>query len=441
MAINSKTKIGGHGEQADRMIRASAEGQASVDRGRSEYNAQVRSGVADTNQRSQMIAGLMDQQASRDQQQSQFDEQMAQRDRQFGQQMDMERERLDLDAAKSGFERGGQGEGPQSDRQKKLAEEMERGRQQVPIGPLDEQSQQRLNDQGQKGLEMDGSKWRPTEERQNEQKIKQYRAETERFKAEVYRDQIGLQYQQARAKRDREAMKSLSETLVKPINSDVEKFDSLMNGKAGENEWNDLKKMAETSEGMEPMLAKDIADRNFSPRVQQFMRAQISQESLKYVVRTGDTSNLKIDWSSPKMKEFTEQVAMQNAVAKAMGPEFSQFAGITSVEDKMTYLNTLSAMMVLQNPDTGEDITGGALPSTGGGGGMAGGGGVPPDNGDAQASRGTTHPYATDEMTQKAIKDRAAGDKTVPPTDSPEFQRRYGKQKTDPWNTGGFGPR
>lgn len=448
MARTSKTVIGGgSGERSDRMMRAAESGQAIVARERDRIDNARRENAANWQNLGQGVANSIQQKASMDQQQSQFDAQMQQRSQQFDRQMAAEQQRTDLDAAKAGFERNGTG----NDRASRLQAEMDRGGQQTSelgqerwggsqgpgqggIGPIDSESQGRLREQGSKPLELDGT-WRPTEERKQQAKRENFQADTERIRAEAYRDQVGAQMQKAQMKGDKDEAKTLATTLVGPVNGMVEQYDRFMKGEPRDSDWGDIADAARGSEEMDPTLSADIKAKQFTPRVQAFMRAAQSREALKYIVRTGDVGNLKIDWTTPQMRAFTEQVSQFNALAKSMGPEFAQFAGINSVADKMSFLNMQAAIAVYTGMDSAPDPTGGMMPSAGappeGGAGAGGEAPMDPNSVGAQNARGTSDPYATDQMTQRAIEARRQG-QNVPPTDSPEFRRQFGNQQRQP---------
>lgn len=416
MARTSKTRMTNSGESGDRMVRASAQGQQSVDRGRQALNSEKRDALNRAETTAGRVGSLMSQHAGREQQGEQFDRQMANQE-----------SRTDLDAAKSGFERGGGGGG---DRAAALEQEMARGAEQMGphVGELDPDSQQRIKDQTSKPMEHDG-RWRSTEERKQEkafdQKQQAFKADTDRIKAETYRDQVGQSVQKAQAAGQVDEAKELRATLAKPINGDVKKFDRMMSGDTTDMDWSDLNDMAKGSAEMDPSLAADIQSKSFTPRVQQFMRSQISREALKYAVRTGSIGDLSVDMTAPQMRAFTEQVSQFNALAKSMGPEFSQFAGIRSVEDKMAFLNTQAAMAVLTGMDQQQapDPTGGMTPSLGDPAAQAEQvPSSPSDDPNAvqnQDSTGTHHRVTTDAETQKAIEDRKAG-KWTPPADQPQ---------------------
>ena len=441
MARTSKTVIGkGSGEMNDRMMRAQESGHRMVSAERDRMDNLRRENQQNYSHLGQGLARSFDNQAAREQQQSQFDAQMQQRGQQFERQMANDEARTDLEGAKAGFERGGGG----NDRAAKLQAEMDRGASQTgggTVGAIGEQEQQNLREQSKKPLEMDGGQWRPSEQGQQIQQRKSFEADTERMRAETYRDQVGASVQKAKMQGNKDEAQQLQTTLAAPVNQMGESYDRFMNDKATEGDWRNLAKMASGIEGFDPSIKHDIEGRNWSPRLQSMMRANQSQEALKYVVRTGDTSNLKtIDWTSPQMQQFTQNVAHFNALAKSLGPEFAQFAGIRSIEDKMSFLNMQAAISVITGMDTAPDPTGGAMPSSGGPMGGEEQGQAPVQM--RTSTRGTSDPYATDEAGLKAAADRRAGATDIPPTDSAEFRRRYGgANERKPSFGAGFGPK
>lgn len=424
MARTSKTVIGkGSGEMSDRMMRASESGRRSVEKVQDRVAGDERRALDRGSEAGrQGVAALGKQQAqkkSMEQQASQFDREMGDREA-----------RTDLEGAKAGKERGG--------RAAQLEQDMQRGAAQTGGGPgeLDPEDQKRLQEQGKKPMEFDG-KWRSTEEAKQEKATKQktdaFKADTDRIKAETYRDQVGAQYQKARMDGKNEEQKLLAEDLARPINGDVKKFDRFQNGEASDGDWGDISKAAEESGIPDQTLYEDIKARNYTPRVQQFMRSKISREALKFIVRTGTTGDISgIDWTAPQMAQYTEQIANVNAMAKTMGPEFAEQAGIRSVADKMAFVRTQAAMMVLSGMDQYEqaDPSGGMLPANPQQEQQQQGGGIDPNSLEAQDSTGTSDRVTTDAETQKAIADRKAG-KWTPPADQPQQRRPMG----------GYGPR
>jgi hypothetical protein len=367
------------GASGDRMVRASAQGNQAVQRGRSELNAEKRAGIEQGERTAGRVGSLMSQHAGRQQQADQFQSSQQQQadqfqssqqesGRRFDAQQQSQNERTDLDAAKSGFERGGA-------RGAQLEQEMQRGGQQMAGGPgaqgatggrgpgeLNSEDQARLQGQVSKPLEDDGG-WRPTQERKDAQAAEQQKgafqadtnrmnAETARYNAEVRADEKGAAYQKAAMAGQKEEQAAMAADLARPINQNVAKFDRFQNGDVNEQDWGDLSKLAGESNEMDPSLQADIDAKSYTPRVQQFMRAQISRESLKFIVRTGSTGDIAdIDWTAPQMQAFTDQVAQVNAMAKTMGPDFAAMAGIKSVADKMAFVRTQAAMMVLSGMD------------------------------------------------------------------------------------------
>lgn len=360
MARTSKTVIGGgSGEQSDRMMRAAASGAEAKQAANNQLLAQQRAGADQANQTAQVAGSVIGQGLDRNQQQAQFDRSMAQRESE-----------TDLEAAKAGFERN---QGPGGDRAAKLEAEMQRGSSQAKIGPLDPESQQRLKDQTEQGLEMDNQgRWRPTAERtasqQRQQKREDFQADTERIRALAYRDQVGVAAQKALASGDQEAYEQNVARLVATPNDMQKRYDRLMKNEIDSNDWSELSTMAKGSEEMDPTLQADIKAQQFTPRVAAFVRAQVQKDALQSIVLSkGSTNKLEVDWTAPKMREFQAEVNSINDFMRS-NPALGQLAFIKSTDDKMRFLNVLAASKVLMGMTQAPSPSGGMTPATQGGG-------------------------------------------------------------------------
>lgn len=368
MARTSKTRIGGEGESNDRMMRAASSGADAVAQAHGQLLAQQRSGADQANQTAQVANQVIGQGLERNQQQEQFDAKMAQDESQFSRSLNQRQSETELEAAKAGFEPGQGQQGP-GGRAQQLEEEMRKGQDQPKIGPLDAESQQRLNSQVGDGLEMDAQgRWRPTEERKaNQERIQKredYQADTERVRAMAYRDQVGVAAQKALASGDMDTYKQKAKELANLPNGMQKRYDRLMKGDVNSNDWGELSTLAKGSEEVDPTLMADLQAKNFTPRVAAFMRAQVQKDSLMSIVLSkGSTNDLEIDWTGPKMREFQTEVASMNDFMKA-NPALNQLAFIRSTDDKMRFLNVMAAAKVLQGMTVAPSPTGGMMPAT-----------------------------------------------------------------------------
>lgn len=375
MARTSKTQIGGSGESNDRMMRAASSGAAAVQQAHSELLGQYRAGAQQANQTAQVTGQIVGAGEERNQQAEQF-----------AQRMQHEESSLDLEGAKAGFERGGQEPGADtegepsggksqgqepggSEREKKLDAEMQKGAGQGTISPLDPQTQTRLNEQVGKKMEMDsGGKWRPTAERThklaNEQRREDFQADTERIRAEAYRDQVGVQAQKALAEGNTEAYKEKAKMLAQTPNDMQKAYDRMMQGKVRSEDWSDMASIVKNDPNAEQSLLADIKSKTFTPRVQKFLRAQVQIDSLKSIVRSkGSTNYLEVDWTAPKMREFQNERDQMNDFMRA-NPAMSQVAFIQSTDDKMRFLNVMAAAKVLMGMSSAPSPAGGMTPAT-----------------------------------------------------------------------------
>jgi len=340
MARTSKTKIGGEGESNDRMMRAASSGAEAVAQAHGQVLNQHRAGAQQVQETSRDIGNTLNAGANRQQQQQQFDTS------------------IDLEGAKAGFERSS-----------KLDAEMAQGGGEGKIGPLDAESQQRLQEQGQKPMEMDATgKWRPTEERKQSQAReatrKDFEADSDRMRALAYRDQVGISAQKALAAGDMATYKEKAEQLAKTPNDMQKRYDRFMKGDVNTNDWGELSKLAQGGPDSDPSLMGDLKSKQFTPRVAAFVRAQVQKDALSSIVLSkGNTSNLEVDWTAPQMRMFQEQVSNLNAFMKS-NPAMSQLAFIKSTDDKMRFLNVMAASQVLLGMTQAPSPAAGMMPAT-----------------------------------------------------------------------------
>lgn len=351
MARTSKTVIGGgEGRQSERMMAAADSGNAARQRAHAQLMATEQNVQQQTAQMGGMVLGAEQQAAQMEQQESQFSRQLDQR-----------KSETELDAAKAGFE-------PNS-REAKLQAEMDQGSQQGTLGPLDPESQQRLRDQTQQPMEMDRSgRWRPTKERteqlERQQKREDFQADTERIRALAYKEQVGVSAQRAYAKGDMPAFEEAAKQSASYANSTQQLYDRVKKGEIDDSDWGGLEKAAAGSEAVDPSLMQAIKARDFSsPRIQQFLRAQVQKDAIESIARTGSDEFLKIDWTLPKMREFLEARNAINDFNRA-NPALSQTAMITSTQDKMRFINMTAAWQVYMGMTRAPSPTGGMLPAT-----------------------------------------------------------------------------
>lgn len=357
MARTSKTKIGGgEGEQSDRMIRAAASGAEARSQAHGQLLNQYRAGADQANQTAQIAGQVIGQGEDRAQQASQFDRSMRQRESE-----------TDLDAAKAGFERGGQE--PQDSRAAKLEAEMQKGEGQPKIGALDSESQDRLKSQTEQGLEMDShGRWRPTAERKSMQERTQrredFQADTERIRAMAYKDQIGLQAQKAYAAGDMEGYDEKAKESASYANSSQKLYDRIKNGEINDEDWSAIEKTAKGSEDADPSLMEAIKGRDSGDRLLAHLRSRIQHDAITSIMRTGGAEEfLKIDWTMPKMREFIDTRNAINDFNRA-NPALSQTAMIRNTQDKMRFVNMTAAWQVYMGMGVTPSPSGGMAPAT-----------------------------------------------------------------------------
>ena len=313
----------------------------------------------------------------------------------------------------------------------------------MPTGPggLSPEAEQRLGAQTGQGNEMvGGGRWIPNAERQQatrfEQERQAFKDQTERVKAEAYRDQVAASRMRASLEGDTEKVERLTTELQQPIISNTQKLNRFQKGEPTDNDWDSLKSMARAWSQDDQLIA-DAEAKQWTPRVRQFLNAQIAKDTLKFIGYTGtfpDVKKTSVDMTSPIMQQFTTAAGQIGGWMRGVPPGMTQWMGINDQEDKTSFVNrwaaamTLSGMMMGDYEGAGGGGFGGMTPAAG----QQGQGPEPePDQALArqrmqeEAQRGSFHPYATDEATQRAIEARKRGE-DVPPTDTTAFRRKFG---------------
>ena len=370
MARTSKTVIGGgEGEQGERMMKAAAIGAEAQARGHRELMEQGRASQEQTLKAAGLAADVIGAGEQRKTQREQFDKEMKFREK-----------GLDLEGAKAGYEfdEGTPPEGPQGtaqarslpegerpfpqqgeeagapgSRSAQLEAEMQKGAQQGSLGPIGEQEQQNLQDQGGKKMEMDHrGRWRMTPEaaaaQQREAKRKDFEADTDRMRAFSYRQQTAQAAAKAQMEGDTKLYDEKAKELAGTANDRQKQFDRLMKSEnVSSEDWNDLAASAAEIGGMDASLANDIQAKNFSDRVKQHLRARIGYDALSSIVDSqGSTKFLDIDQTNPQWQAFEQQRKEINM--EMMGNQaLSAMSSVRNTREKMDFLNVMAAGRVL----------------------------------------------------------------------------------------------
>lgn len=246
---------------------------------------------------------------------------------QFDEQMELKGKQHDLNVAVSGME-----ENPEL---VKLRQEMEQGAQ-----------------QGREPLEFTGSRYVPTERTLKKEASAQALAEekvvTERMRAEGFRDQNRIALAKAQAANDKEAIKQHKANLMKPIESDVNRLNRIMSGKPNVGDWEDLQSEVNAMQGVDPALAQDVQNRQATPRVRDFISRGMAVKVFGFTQDTGDLPE-GVDFTLPHMKTFLDTAQTIGGIMQFMGPQFTQWAGITNLGQKTRFVNQLAAWFTMQN--------------------------------------------------------------------------------------------
>ncbi len=358
-------KIGSYGEQSDRMIRAATAGAELHQRAADSLSEQQSRTAAMAGQSAQNISNILTQ--GRESQQR--DEQLAFQKKAEEDRIRMQQQEIDLQAARSGFERQPQGGGELGDRMARLREQMNQG------GMSADPEAMLQSEQTSKPLEMSGSKFVPTEQGMAETSRKAFSADTERIRAEAYRDQVRSSLIKAQMSGDKEGVASLKKNLQAPIESDAKMLENFVNGKATDKDWENISSMMK--DNPDPELQKEISSGVAGPRVRAVLNQKIASSALKFIETTGGDlpSSGVVDYTNPHMVKFTNEVrdigALISQLSAQSGGQFSQFLGLKSLDDKIRFQNQLAARSVLNgftsfNPGAGGSPTAGLPPSAGG---------------------------------------------------------------------------
>lgn len=411
-------------DQSRTMMQAAESGMQGLQRASEYEGQVHQQNFQNTMQLAQMAAGAIQSHQQSKQQQGQFEarqqseaqqfeagqnltrEQMAQRSTEFQQSQGLEREQMaqraqqfteaqDLEAARSGLMRSqGQqqqpeqqqpeqqqpeGNAPQGSpyrdgqapagspyalppRQQRLQQEMDRGARQTQTmqaqpTPDDIRRQQ----QGQKPMEMGRSgRWVPTPEAERELQVKESLAETKRLDVIMRRQEMAARANFALMKGDVDTYQAAAESSAKSVSGIGKAYDRMMDGKATNDDWDNLAAEAKDLQSLDPAAYADIQAKKFTPRVQKLMRAGMMARSMEHIAQYGDDKDLYVDFASPQWKDYTERITMFSGIAASLGPEFAQFAGIRSLADKNRFLKRQAAMSMIYGMDQfrAADVTG-----------------------------------------------------------------------------------
>lgn len=369
MARTSKTKIGGEdtADLSDRTNAASARGHAAVQQARSEAIAQQRGDQ-------EMALRTASELSSIDDRRKQMEHQ---RKVDTGNQA-INQQQVDLESAKAGYQRSGSAPtsplldeqaAAKNPRQQKLEQEMARGAEQTSAmqGPPTAE-QQRQQEQNKKPMEMTGSSFVPSEEGQQMQGRKNFEADTERMRAEAYKEQTRASLIKARATDDKDAVKSAKQNLMQPLKTDAKLMSAFASGKANDKDWDNVSSMVKGVP--DPELQNEVNSRVPGPRLRSFLSAKLSYNALNFIQDTdGDLPDGDVvDFTSPQMQQFTAAVAQSGQMIGSMGKEFGEFLGLKTLDDKVRFQNMLAAKSVLggmSSVQSPQSPMGGMMPSAG----------------------------------------------------------------------------
>lgn len=367
MARRAVTRIGG-----DEAQRAAAERAAMASGGAARQRARQMDLDAQRQQQQQaaQTAQIAGQAGARADEQILRREQMEQQGEQF-------EKRLKLDEFRAGAER------VPSDRESRLAQDMERGAQQTQglYGPpLPPDQQQNIRDQAGRGMQTDdGYTYRPREDvreaQQAESERKAYQAQTERMRVRAYQQQTAIALRKARAAGDTEAVEQTFDKLVKPLRSNIDRIDRMMTGNLKDGDWRETKNIVsrEANPERHQDVIEDARNERWTPRLQKFMQAEVAKRGIETILLSEGAFPVSkdgtplMDMDSPVWQAFMtarEEQAQKMKILAGTNPGFTSFYGLTSLDSKTRALNIIAAGMVETGAVRVGDPMAGQQPST-----------------------------------------------------------------------------
>ena len=297
----------------------------------------------------------------------------------------------DIEKADKGLE----SQGPS--RADQLRQEMERGRQQVQMDkPLEIASPERRT-------------VAQTPERQANDKAK---VESDQLNARArFQDSI-RRLQTARATGNDKDAQEAGKNAEQYIESASRLLNNFKTAKAGDNDWSDVERLA-TKFGEahpDPALQQEIQSRTFGPRMNEFLRANIDQWSLRYIAGTGDMPDGKlVDLASPMMGMLTASADRVQAYLRQAdemtGGAFSQGMKIGSLAERNRIVRKMAAEQLLIAGAQQQASSAMPIPSQGGPSAR------PQPSGDAIPNPGGGPPLlrSSEDIKRSAERGRAAG--------------------------------
>lgn len=246
----------------------------------------------------------------------------------------------DIQMADKGLQQQGQS------RADALRAEMDRGRQQTQMDkPLEIQGPDRATKVSQ------------TPERAANDQAR--RASDEMNARARFNNSVRLM-EQARIKGDTEAAKEAGKTANSYIQSSHDLLTSFKSGRASEAEWTSVQGLASKfgDAHPDPQLQADITNKQFTPRVADFLRANVDHWALSFIAGTGEMPNGHlVDLASPMMGALTQSAEktaayLRQADAITNGA-FSAGMKIDSEAEKNRIVRKLAAQQLLKVGEMG----------------------------------------------------------------------------------------
>ncbi len=298
------------------MLRAADSGAARKQQAQSTHQRQHLAGQAQAQNTAQMASSLVNQ-----------DRQLDEQNRSNVSRENLAKRGQDIQMAQAGLE------SELDPRAQKLQEDMQRGL-----------------DQGSKPLEFSGERIVPGTERKQasarKQALDEFRAGTERLKAEAYREQVAGQANRAQAAGDMKQFKAKMEELARPIQSKISTLNNAMSTNLSKSQ-SAMAKLKEryANEGIQdPEVMAALNDGVMNPALRRFLQNEIMTDNVKVMASTGElpvSDTSEIDFASPMMQAVQTFSGVAVNVASALG------IMVDSWQERNRMINKVSASMAL----------------------------------------------------------------------------------------------
>lgn len=452
MARRAKTKVGG-GPRAETQLQAASRGRQSQEIAEAQQLQQIQQGGDRTAAAVSGAAGKIQQARQfKRQEEAQGKELEFRKQAETGRQIQTQRGQ-ELGEATQGFEREPGGVQPplvQDERMKQLQAGMDQGLDAsqpgaAPPGAAPEafpgtpEEQQRLATAGEAPVEIGGQGaatpgvqepqgrgTRPgglklSQAGERRETRADYEAQTRRMEAQARIAGIQDKVLRSEFSGDKEGRKIIQDQMIAGLDQQMGVLSRVQTGKTNANDfktltkWADEMGMGEGADGGQLMdILKQSSSTGMGPldpagqqRLQGFITAYMDRSSMVYAATFGEIPGKFVDMAGPVWGQYMDAQKQITGLMQILGPQFQNYMGINTYEDKIRYQNRWAAFQVLAGK------AGGGEEEPGGIAGAPAGGGAPPE--------GTPPPPDLGEPLQSASQQQEASE--------PPFEETFRREK------------